>query len=67
MVLILFQGMLPIAEKIIAPKGKTYEFKEKQIFPQSEHYAICRCGESHNKPFCDETRVVIGYISLTRL
>jgi hypothetical protein len=38
----LVSGNAPIAEKVIEPKGKTYEFKEKHIFPQLEHYAICR-------------------------
>ncbi|MBF0278014.1 MAG: CDGSH iron-sulfur domain-containing protein [SAR324 cluster bacterium] len=24
-------------------------------FPSGEHYALCRCGQSKNKPFCDGT------------
>ncbi|ODA39480.1 CDGSH iron-sulfur domain-containing protein [Desulfosporosinus sp. BG] len=46
-------GNVPLSEKIIAPKGKGYEYKEGRSFPQSEKYALCRCGKSKNSPFCD--------------
>ncbi|MDR2611045.1 MAG: CDGSH iron-sulfur domain-containing protein [Clostridiales Family XIII bacterium] len=34
-------------------KGKTYE--------TGETYALCRCGHSKNKPFCDGTHASIGF------
>ncbi|EGW36218.1 CDGSH iron-sulfur domain-containing protein [Desulfosporosinus sp. OT] len=46
-------GNVPLSEKIIAPKGKGYEYKEGRSFPQPENYALCRCGKSKNPPFCD--------------
>lgn len=47
-------GNVPIYEQIITPVGDgTYEYKDGRILPQSETYALCRCGHSKNAPFCD--------------
>jgi len=51
-----------LSEKIITPKGKGYEFKDGRKLPQSEVYALCRCGKSKNKPFCDGSHEQAGFI-----
>lgn len=55
-------GNIPLTEKIIVPKGKSYEFKNGRELPQSEEYALCRCGQSKNAPFCDGTHTKISFI-----
>jgi CDGSH-type Zn-finger protein len=54
-------GNVPLSEKIITPKGKGYEYKDGRKFPQSEKYALCRCGKSENHPFCDGTHIKTGF------
>lgn len=46
-------GNVPLSEKIITPKGNTYEYKEGRSLPQAETYALCRCGHTKTPPFCD--------------
>ena len=47
-------GNVPLYEKIITPVGDgTYEYREGRSLPNSETYALCRCGQSKNHPFCD--------------
>ena len=46
-------GGVPLSEKIISPKGNTYEYKEGRSLPQAETYALCRCGHTKTPPFCD--------------
>jgi CDGSH-type Zn-finger protein len=54
-------GSVPLSEKIIVPKGKGYELKTGRALPQSEKYALCRCGNSKNAPFCDGSHVEAGF------
>jgi CDGSH-type Zn-finger protein len=46
-------GGVPLSEKIITPKGNVYVFEEGRSFPHQEEYALCRCGNSKNAPYCD--------------
>jgi CDGSH-type Zn-finger protein len=39
---------------LVSAEGFTYE--------QRNRYALCRCGASRNKPFCDASHVSIGYV-----
>jgi CDGSH-type Zn-finger protein len=55
----LVSGGVPLLEKIIKydKKWDTCEWQEGKTYPQQDHYALCRCGQSHNKPFCDGTHL----------
>lgn len=55
------RGNIPLSEKIIAPKGKTYEYVDGCTFPEKEQYALCRCGKSKNSPFCDGAHTKEGF------
>lgn len=39
--------------------------KGTDLLPQKEVIALCRCGKSNNKPFCDGTHDEIGFSSAT--
>lgn len=55
-------GNVPLSMKVIIPKGKGYEFKDGCSLPQSEEYALCRCGKSKNPPFCDGSHEKTSFI-----
>ena len=50
-------GGVPLSERIITPRGRGYEYKAGRELPQSEEYALCRCGRSNNMPFCDGSHI----------
>jgi len=54
-------GGVPLTEKIIVPKGREYKFKARRELPQSENYALCRCGKSKTAPFCDGSHLKTGF------
>jgi len=37
--------------------GDPCRWREVERYPQRESYALCRCGKSGNKPYCDGTHV----------
>src|SRR5580692_2318705 len=41
--------------------GESTEWDEGNAFPASSQYALCRCGNSNKKPFCDGTHAKIGF------
>lgn len=52
----LVYGRPPLAQQFIMnnDKGESWYFQEgKHFSTESEPTALCRCGESHRKPYCD--------------
>lgn len=56
-------GDVPIAIQIITPnrEGFSWEWKEGEPFDGKSSYALCRCGHSKSKPFCDGSHTKIGF------
>lgn len=47
------------AFEVLDANGKAFETKDVT--------ALCRCGQSSNKPFCDGTHSKVGFSSQTRV
>ena len=48
-------GSVPMARQTIITdaEGDSIEWRQGQAFETTDVYALCRCGQSANKPFCD--------------
>jgi len=59
----LVTGGVPLAKQtVVADRdGNSHEWQEGAAYPAQERYALCRCGHSKNKPFCDSTHKQIGF------
>lgn len=59
----LVSGSVPLAFQIIGGNNDSESTKwiEGDAFPASAEYALCRCGASNTKPFCDGTHAKIGF------
>ena len=59
----LVTGDIPIVEQIIATdqNGGSESWKHGKSYKTQESCALCRCGQSDNKPFCDGTHSRIGF------
>lgn len=56
-------GNLPFGEHIIGANaaGESVEWRRGRDFPRQQQYALCRCGHSGHKPFCDGTHAKVGF------
>ena len=56
-------GNVPLYQEEICndAEGNCRTWKKTKEFPRAEQYALCRCGHSKNKPFCDGTHATIGF------
>ena len=59
----LVSGGVPLAEQWIVTndEGESLDYREGKTFPASQQYALCRCGHSGNKPFCDGTHKKVRF------
>ncbi len=59
----LVSGGVPLIKKDIRNDSEGYcsNWHEVETYPLQEQYALCRCGHSKNKPFCDGTHAKIHF------
>ena len=59
----LASGSLPLARQTIVTdaEGGSERWQEGEAFTVRKEYALCRCGHSNTKPFCDGTHGKIGF------
>jgi CDGSH-type Zn-finger protein len=56
-------GALPLSRQVIGTNknGDSTEWQQGHEFPLQPRYALCRCGNSANKPFCDGSHTRVGF------
>jgi CDGSH-type Zn-finger protein len=56
-------GLVPLTTSEICNDDEGYcrTWREVKRYPLQEKYALCRCGHSKNKPFCDGTHTKIYF------
>jgi len=56
-------GNVPLSRQIIGTdaEGGSERWIEDKTFPAQNKYALCRCGQSKKKPFCDGTHAKIDF------
>lgn len=56
-------GGLPLTPVTIVetPYGEPIDFRRGEPFATGERYALCRCGRSATKPFCDASHERVGF------
>lgn len=59
----LVSGGLPLGKEIIEAdeQGTSLSYTKGEPYPAQETYALCRCGHSSHKPFCDGTHATIHF------
>jgi CDGSH-type Zn-finger protein len=59
----LVSGGLPLGEQWITTNaaGESLDYRAGKVYPAAQQYALCRCGQSANKPYCDGTHAKAGF------
>lgn len=60
----LVSGKVPLMGWTIEsePDGTAVSWRETERYQSKENYALCRCGQSKNKPFCDGAHLKVGFV-----
>ena len=59
----LVYGDIPLVrkEKVVSAQGHPVTWRKTEVIPTEETYALCRCGHSGSKPFCDGTHARVRF------
>ena len=59
----LVYGDVPLVrkKKVVSDAGHSLTWAKTEVIETEETYAICRCGRSGSKPFCDGTHARVGF------
>lgn len=59
----LVTGNLPLTKQTIGTNstGESVEWVAGPVIPTPKQYALCRCGNSASKPFCDGSHSRVGF------
>ena len=57
------QGGVPLVRKaqIVSEYGEPLTWQKGETLKTDETYRLCRCGQSANKPFCDDSHLRCGF------
>jgi len=60
----LVSGNILLAKEIAitGKSGELEKWEKGRKYPEQESYALCRCGQSKNKPFCDGSHIKSNFI-----
>ena len=56
-------GNIPLVrkKKIVSEDGYSLTWQKTEVIETEERYALCRCGHSKTKPFCDGAHAEVGF------
>lgn len=59
----LVSGNIPLDKEtiLVDEDNYSYQWKKGAEYSSSENYALCRCGQSKHKPYCDGTHAVVHF------
>ena len=60
----LVSGGLPLRKEMAkaGAEGESEQWVRGRKYPARDSYALCRCGQSNKKPFCDNAHVKAGFV-----